>query len=211
MRHYDHHHDTVAQVRNCTATPGTTITRATPVAQDKPFEREASDKQLAFIKKLMAEREVTTQDVTFVTANISGTQLSMRQARTIIDLLLAKPLKTVVTHVAPSPSSPQAYAVPVGHYAIQMEGQDKPHFYRVRHGRKAGILFVAEQASDAFYSLRDQYAYRRAVVAAIAKDPAAAGLAYAKEIGRCYRCRRVLTDHENPYFAMGLGPECGKK
>lgn len=211
MRHYDHHHDTVAQVRNCTATPGNTITKVTPVAADKPFEREASEKQIAFIKKLMAEREVSANEGTVVTA-VSLTSPTMSQARKVIDFLLAKPLKTVVTHVAPShTSSPQGYAVPVGHYCIQMEGQDKPHFYRVKHGHKAGILFVAEQASDAFYSLREDYKYKKAVIAAIAKDPAAAGLAYAKEIGRCYRCRRVLTNHENPYFSMGLGPECGKK
>lgn len=46
---------------------------------------------------------------------------------------------------------------------------------------------------------------RRAVVA-VTDDPATAGLAYALESGRCYRCNRTLTVPTSIH--RGLGPDC---
>jgi hypothetical protein len=44
-------------------------------------------------------------------------------------------------------------------------------------------------------------------------EPQAAAAAYAEESGSCSACGRTLTApvSENPFRAMGLGPECGKK
>jgi hypothetical protein len=100
--------------------------------------------------------------------------------------------------------------VPDGRYAIQLPTQDKPHFYRVTAGRKAGIVFVNEQASDETYPVRNPNA-RKEILAEIAKDVEKAGVAYATLIGSCRRCGRTLTDANNPYLAMGFGPECGSK
>lgn len=103
-----------------------------------------------------------------------------------------------------------AAEVPDGYYAIQLAGQDKPHFYRIKNGRKAGFVFVDEQVSDDRFPVQSA-SLRKQVLAEIAKDVNQAGLAYAALLGRCRRCTRTLTDHNNPYFAMGLGPECGRK
>jgi hypothetical protein len=102
------------------------------------------------------------------------------------------------------------HPIPDGRYAIQMADQDKPHFYSVKHGWKPGVIFVDEQASDDRYPVRNRAA-REAILSEISKDPEAAGLRYATELGQCRACGRTLTDHANPYFKMGLGPECGKK
>jgi hypothetical protein len=101
-------------------------------------------------------------------------------------------------------------AVPEGRYAIQMQDQDKPHFYRIVHGRKPGVIFVNEQASDETYPVRNRAA-REAILAEISKNVDKAGMAYATLLGSCRACGRTLTDHHNPYFSIGLGPECGKK
>lgn len=44
-------------------------------------------------------------------------------------------------------------------------------------------------------------------------DPKAAATAYAEKSGNCAACGRTLTApvEENPFRAVGLGPECGKK
>lgn len=44
-------------------------------------------------------------------------------------------------------------------------------------------------------------------------DPRAAAAAYAEASGSCCACGRTLTApvEENPFRAMGLGPECGKR
>jgi hypothetical protein len=102
------------------------------------------------------------------------------------------------------------HPIPDGRYAIQLPDQDKPHFYSVKHGWKPGVIFVDEQASDDRYPVRNRAA-REEILSEICKDPEAAGLRYATELGQCRACGRTLTDHANPYFNMGLGPECGKK
>lgn len=104
----------------------------------------------------------------------------------------------------------EAPAVPNGRYAIKLETQDKLHFYRVKAGYKAGVFFVDEQASDEFFPVHNAK-HRAEILAEIAKDPEAAGLKYAEEIGQCRRCGRVLTDENNPYKDQGYGPDCGGK
>lgn len=44
-------------------------------------------------------------------------------------------------------------------------------------------------------------------------DPKAAAAAYAEKSGNCAKCGRTLTApvEENPFRAVGLGPECGKQ
>lgn len=108
-------------------------------------------------------------------------------------------------------SAPAAFTViPDGWYAIQLPSQDKPHFYRVTAGRKPGVIFVNEQASDETYPVRNPNA-RKEILAEIAKDVEKAGMAYATLLSSCRKCGRTLTDHNNPYFGVGLGPDCGKK
>lgn len=164
MRHYDHTHETVAQVRECTF--GSVSASYSPN---------------------------------------KGTYAPVIQKAIARD---TKPAYTQPKTVVP-PATPSTPQVRDGYYAIT-EGYDKPHFFRVKNGRKPGVVFLDEQASDDLFPVRNR-TRRTEILATIAKDPAKAMALYGELIGRCARCHRVLTDHKNPYFHMGLGPECGSK
>lgn len=91
------------------------------------------------------------------------------------------------------------------YYAVELPGEEgKLRFFRVKAGRKVGIYFVDEQASDDFYSVSPG-ARRVAILSAIMKDPKAAMVRYGKEIGRCCLCNRTLTSE---YRNLGIGPVC---
>ncbi len=132
--------------------------------------------------------------------------------------------RTGKSDAAPSqPASPQALlaeaqanwarkdkngkAMPM-YFAVQMDG--KPHFFKVKPGYKVGVWFVEEQASDELYPVNSRERRGR-ILGLIFQDSAKAQAMYGELIGKCARCQRTLTDHTNPYFSMGLGPECGGK
>lgn len=99
-------------------------------------------------------------------------------------------------------SSPDVAA---GLYAIESPtglafyGVDRP-----TSGRWVGYTFVRRViGGDRDAPVRGRAA--AAVLAAIADDPDA-GRRYGREIGRCYRCNRTLTDDESR--AAGIGPVC---
>lgn len=108
----------------------------------------------------------------------------------------------------PVPASSQK--VRDGHFAIPAGdlGFTKPHFFRVKAGRKAGVVFLDEQASDDRYPVRG--ARKAEVLAYLAKNEQKARELYGTLISRCSRCNRTLTDYDNPYFPA-YGPECGSK
>lgn len=100
--------------------------------------------------------------------------------------------------------------VPDGMYAI--DRKDKIHFYRVNSptlGKwRLGWTFVAEQASDEFYSVKD-VGRKRAILSELAVDALAAAKLYGRTIGVCGVCSRTLTDPESR--AAGIGPVCASK
>jgi hypothetical protein len=168
-----------------------------PRWEPKPY----SQNQAELIKHLMAERGITAEALLQVFPQRPTT---FKEGRLVIAWLMRQP-KTAT----PS-SSPQVHVVD-GFYAIPAGelGYDKPHFFRVKNGRKPGVVFLDEQASDDLH--RVPFANRKAILEYIAKNAKEARALYGQLIGRCARCRRTLTDHSNPYFEMGLGPECGGK
>jgi hypothetical protein len=98
--------------------------------------------------------------------------------------------------------------VPAGRYAlVHAEGIK---FYRVTKGkgRWEGRTFVEAQASDDHYPIRNPES-RNLILAAIAEDRLAAEQLYGRELGKCSRCGRTLTDETSR--AYGIGPECRKK
>lgn len=103
--------------------------------------------------------------------------------------------------------------VPGGYYAVVDPDDNRLKFYRVDKGtgRWEGYTFLKVQASDDWYRCKARD-YRLRILLEIAKDPDAASKRYATELGRCRKCNRTLTDHDNnPYFDEGYGPECGAK
>lgn len=94
------------------------------------------------------------------------------------------------------------------YYALVRNGVTQ--FYKIERpseGPHQGKTFVTRQASDSFD--RMPWVESGEVMDAIAADAEAAGLRYGREIGRCYRCHRTLTDAESR--AAGIGPDCAKK
>jgi hypothetical protein len=100
--------------------------------------------------------------------------------------------------------------VPAGRYALR--GEDGVvKFYRLdrpTQGKWAGYTFLKVQASDDLYLIRNR-AERDRIIAEIAKDTLAAEQLYGRELGKCSRCGRTLTDETSR--AYGIGPDCRSK
>jgi hypothetical protein len=100
-------------------------------------------------------------------------------------------------------------AVAAGYYAI--ERGSVLYFYRIVEGkgRWAGRTFVNRYKSDDEIKVsRTEAADVRRI---IALDPEAARMRFARELTRCTRCGRMLTDIPLAESNGGYGPECVKK
>lgn len=131
------------------------------------------------------------------------------QVRRSLGIPAGADLPTPVPTTAPAQAKAPRYDAPAGHYAVEFDGQLR--FFKVdrpEDGKWAGYVFVKEQASDELYPIRNRQR-REAILAAISEDWEAAGARYGKEIGRCYRCNRTLTDPTSR--ALGIGPDCRSK
>ena len=101
---------------------------------------------------------------------------------------------------APAPTT--VVQVADGRYAVEEDGVLK--FFKVKNGRKAGMVFLDIQASDEWHGVRNM-GRLLAVLALIAADPKGAMVRYGRELGECGRCGRVLTSE---YRKAGIGPVC---
>lgn len=193
-------HPSVADVKTCYA--GRTADTAVAPMGSLP----ATERQIAFLTRLMAER-VSSSDsdkkyaVDLIVAN------GRKAASTAIDNLLAKPILPTVVDVKARPAAVQP--VLAGRYAVT--GEDGTlKFYRVDQpttGPWAGHTFVKVQASDDYHRVFATAA--RVVLAKIAEDPKAAMLRYGHELGSCGHCGRTLTDATSR--ARGIGPICASR
>jgi hypothetical protein len=112
---------------------------------------------------------------------------------------------------APRPTSGTAVTIPAGRYAIT---DDEVKCYSINyggeHGRWAGFTFLARISSDEEFPIRNA-AEKARILDAIRADVDGARVLAAHTLRRCSRCHRQLSDTKNPYFAQGLGPDCGSK
>lgn len=176
----------------------------------------ASEKQLAFIRSLMAERDTPKLDEQTLAS------MDMRHASQTIERLLALPRKPVVT-VAAKINFPEANEtlakVPNAKYAVPTDAL-RP--YLVNTDLRGDLLFVEVRtykdrkyvrrlhgAPGNFTRTRFSVADGVQVVAQIALDPAAAALAFSIAYTCCAACCAPLTDEESR--ARGLGPICAKR
>lgn len=96
---------------------------------------------------------------------------------------------------------------PDGRYALV--GDDGvTRFYKVGHSQRNGRAYVCVMASDETH-LVGWYRGGKEIMEAIAADPQEAGLRFGREIGKCCRCGRTLTDEASR--AAGIGPDCANK
>lgn len=123
-----------------------------------------------------------------------------------------KPEAPVVPEVTFYGRGGKALPFPPGRYAIKTTDKGHPgivvKFYKVEQpdeGKWKGYVFVAIQASDEFFPIRDRNLARE-VIDAIAENPRKAMLRYGKELGICGVCGRTLTNNESR--RRGIGPVC---
>ena len=92
------------------------------------------------------------------------------------------------------------YPFPVGRYAV--EGDDEVvRFYVASH--EGFFVMASDELHPVARSVRER------VIAEIEIDPEAASRLYGREIGKCGRCGRTLTDEVSR--AQGIGPVCASK
>lgn len=159
---------------------------AAPVAA----HRGPTEKQAAFIRKLLAERPAYTEAAIVHHGDIEAfiAAHTAQQASDTIASLLALPKE------GRAPFDQRGVAA--GYYAV--EGEDGAlKFYRVSDRG------VSVQASSDFHRVPGDAA---TILDKIAVDPAGAAARYGTELGRCGRCNRVLTDETSRAF--GIGPDC---
>jgi hypothetical protein len=165
---------------------------------------QATEKQIAFIHKLLGERELSEEQSKWLAEN-PITEIESKTASQIIDGLLKNPKLpgAVQDYADPAPG------VPAGRYAIEQDGTTK--FFQVdkpTKGKWAGRTFLSALASEQRYPIKNP-AQRSAIFAAIGQDPKAASFLYGQKIGHCGVCGLTLTDESSR--AAGIGPVCAQK
>jgi hypothetical protein len=112
---------------------------------------------------------------------------------------------TVRTPYAPVDRFPEVHD---GYYAVDTEDGHLA-FYRVSTWRDSNNRKVQVFASDTLHRIQGNAA-RDAILAKIRDaGPQAAAERFGREIGRCGRCGRTLTDETSR--ARGIGPDCAGK
>ena len=158
----------------------------------------ATQPQVDFIHRLLAERQISPENLASVQATLAQ-GLSGKAASDLITWLKDMPFVALADVDTP--------VVPEGRYAAQYNGATG--FYIVQHGKNrwAGMTFVKRLASDMEH--RISRAERESVLAQISEDPMAASAAFGHLIGKCGVCGRTLTDEESR--EIGIGPICINK
>ena len=188
----------------------------------------ATDKQIAFALRLLAERSLVEFDGALFDAEAVTTILtegtrtpSKGRMSALIEALLAAPRKAAPVTATAAPVAPVAgldlsglpsgtYAVPNGETRLKVEIQN------VTKGKWAGWVFVKDGAE---YGRGESYgrqapgkAYQGKIVEqlrVILADPQEATAAYGRLTGTCGLCHRPLEDEES--VARGIGPICARK
>jgi hypothetical protein len=175
-------------------------------------ERQATPAQLGFLASLGAERDLSglsAEDFHSMELMASEIYPSFTRASALITTLKAAPKAQRSGSQKSKAWRKLAEAIPVGRYALLTgPGQDKTHFYRL--SERNGFFKLQEQASDAWYEVELKN-YETILQAIVDFGVEPAGVLYGELIGQCRRCGRALTDDNNPYKAIGYGPDCGAK
>lgn len=160
-------------------------------------EPMASDRQVSYLNDLRDGKDLTplTPEQQAWLKDADFTKVPKRRVSNIIETL-----KALEWQRAPMDNVNISVDVPDGRYAIEFEG--KLMFYSVKQGKY--IKFVDVWASDARWPIKNP-AKRKAILEAIEADPDA-GPRFGREIGRCYKCGRTLTDPTSR--SLGIGPDC---
>lgn len=147
-------------------------------------------------------------------------KLTPKKASEAIDRLIKAPRFVAPVAAAPAKAEPTAPVATMadGIYAIE---DDEIKCYEIEHGKAGGkwegFTFLSRVSSDDRWPIKN-HAEKARILAAIQQDVEAAGVLAAQVLRQCRgasergrKCRRTLTDTNNPYFPYGYGPECGPR
>lgn len=227
-----HNHQNVAEVRACYGVAGSVTTMVRPDYSSRrsggqgPITRFASEKQVKYITDLLLQREIPANlsemaellwaqceahDIDVRTPG-DGTRMPADIARSALDILTKLAKKQIPTPAEVERAPTRMPEVAAGHYAIpSLTGNNDLDFFRVdrpTEGKWAGYTFIKRVIGGRPNApVRGQTA--REALVAISRNPEAAALQYATELGRCSKCNRHLTDELSRQ--LGMGPECRSK
>jgi hypothetical protein len=192
-------HGSVNEVRDCHK--GVTVSEYAAVAtiESTPVApvRMASEKQIEFIANLRVDR--MTDEMIFAPVD----RLTSQNASDLIKKLLELPKRE-------TSADPTSAVVPEGYYAVpSVTGNNDLDFFMIQRptdGKWSGYTFLKRVVGG-----HADLPVRKADVGRVLRriedyGVKAAGMLYATEIGRCYRCNRHLTDDASR--AAGMGPHC---
>jgi hypothetical protein len=187
------------------------------VPVESPGADLPSPRQMELITKLMAELRTLDEPAWQLgldyMARMRGRWTLGRDgnASRWIDRLIAK-LSEVRKAQRDGTQAPALPEVPDGRYAVQYEGEVR--CYHLETGKAGtrwdGFRFLSRRSSDDLFPIRNA-GVKAEILALIAADIEGAAVRFALTVRECRRCHRALTDTKNPYYGIGLGPECGAK
>lgn len=189
---------------------GTTTRRVPIVTADPPTER-----QVAFLRSLLTGRQgIAAAEV--VRDDLNRRREAGQLSRVVVSEAIDRLLKiTTPRRDEGTPGRldrPTLPEVPAGHYAIESTGDNDLVFYRIdrpTEGKYAGRTFV-KMVVGGKPDQNVAYSHIAGILARIIEAGiAASATTYGREIGRCHRCNRTLTDETSR--AYGIGPECRSK
>lgn len=172
----------------------------------------ATEKQVAFLKKLSKERDWSslrgTVNEDSIEAANQGWFVDKKEASQAIDALLRirPPQRTVPTKTATSPSG-----IPAGRYAL-IEVDGIVRFYSVRHGKAGGrwegYTFVNGLIGNpgSYIETRLSKATRELVLSKVGADIQAAAKLFGQKTKHCTFCDSELSDIRSR--AAGWGEKC---
>jgi len=201
-------------------------------AQNSPFfprptEYGATPGRVRLINDLV--HEILTEDTDRELAEQTVRQLpdmSNDRAKAVIASLLAlKKARRETAAAAPQPTAAKGAqgwrglitqvmgTMAEANFAIEVDG--KTRFYRIskrgKRSNRPGTWKIQERVSDGLFPRSDGL-MNTVLPAILEMGVEASGKMFFERMHACYKCGASLTDDTgNPYYAMGLGPECGSK
>lgn len=188
--------------------PAPTAAAAT-AAPARPVAHPVTEKQVAFIKRLVGERQLSpslSANVADARVKVMAGRLSSKDASALIDALLLAPKWAEPETAAAAPATEPEDGIYVD---TDDEGSRVFKVYKMVHGSgRQGVkrLVVDEHGSGRFEYVGLAAKHLPTAARRMTLEEAAA---FGRLYGVCVRCGRTLTDEGS--IAAGIGPICADK
>lgn len=229
IRHYNHTHETVAEVRACTdfeqsggAEPGD-LQKRFAASAPRPNRRSATDPMVRYVRSLAANKAMAEDDRAeaerYLAAHDAGERaMSFDWARSFIEGWKNAPVRTDRKQTAPSrvtedgmyrnPETQEIFKVQFPRADIQRGIRDPQHLY----AKALEIVTDAERDADGKVTkpAKVRFNYVSGLVKTVRPEwrmTLAEAKAFGVLYGVCMDCGRVLSREQS--INAGVGPTCG--